>query len=152
MKIQKCTRNFPGREPPAKYQGKQKMKDTVELFRALADITRLRIMRVLVKSKTPLCVCEIVDALDLPQYLISRHLKVLRHVGAVENSRQGTWILYTIYDTSPVLSALLPTLNQNLVGEFIAEDDRRLSSRIARRINGKCVFGVRCCDHNKKSK
>jgi len=122
------------------------MKDTVELLKALADETRLRIMRILAKCDSNLCVCEIVDALDLPQYLVSHHLSILRHAGAVEDSRQGTWVMYAVHPlASPVLAALLPSLKDSLSGEVIAEDDRRLASRIARRVEGKCVVGMKCC-------
>jgi ArsR family transcriptional regulator len=123
------------------------MKDTVELLKALADETRLRIMRVLAKCDSSLCVCEIVDALDLPQYLVSHHLSILRHAGAVEDSRQGTWVMYAVHpQASPFLTALLPSLRESLSGEVIAEDDRRLASRIARRVEGKCVVGMKCCE------
>jgi ArsR family transcriptional regulator len=122
------------------------MKETVKLLKALADETRLRIMRVLAKCETHLCVCEIVDALGLPQYLVSHHLSILRHAGAVEDSRQGTWVMYAVHPlASPVLAALLPSLKDSLSGEVIAEDDRRLASRIARRVEGKCVVGMKCC-------
>lgn len=123
------------------------MKETVELLKALADETRLRILRVLAKSEAPLCVCEIVDALNLPQYLVSHHLSILRHAGAVEDSRQGTWVMYAVHpQASPSLTAMLPTLKENLRGEIIAEDDRRLASRLARRVDGKCVVGMKCCE------
>jgi len=123
------------------------MKDTVELLKALADETRLRIMRVLAKCDSSLCVCEIVDALDLPQYVVSHHLSILRHAGAVEDSRQGTWVMYVIQpEASPILSAMLPALKESLSGEVIAEDDRRLCCRLARRVDGKCVVGGKYCE------
>ena len=123
------------------------MKDTVELLKALADETRLRIMRVLANCDTNLCVCEIVDALDLPQYVVSHHLSILRHAGAVEDSRQGTWVMYAVHPlASPILSAMLPTLKENLSGKVIAEDDHRLANRLARRVEGKCVVGMKCCE------
>lgn len=123
------------------------MKDTVELLKALADETRLRIMRVLAKSEASLCVCEIVDALDLPQYLVSHHLSTLRHAEAVEDFRQGTWVMYAIHPkASPFLTAMLPALKDNLSGEVIAEDDQRLANRLARRVDGKCVVGMKCCE------
>jgi len=123
------------------------MKETVELLKALADETRLRIMRVLAKCETHLCVCEIVDALGLPQYLVSHHLSILRHARAVEDSRQGTWVMYAVHPlASPILSAMLPTLKENLSGKVIAEDDHRLANRLARRVEGKCVVGMKCCE------
>ena len=123
------------------------MKETVELLKALADETRLRIMRVLAKCETHLCVCEIVDALGLPQYLVSHHLSILRHARAVEDSRQGTWVMYAVHPlASPILSAMLPTLKENLSGKVIAEDDHRLANRLARRVEGKCVVGMKFCE------
>lgn len=123
------------------------MKDTVELLKALADETRLRILRVLANSDSSLCVCEIVDALGLPQYLISHHLSILRHVNAVEDSRQGTWVMYAIHPQAPpVLQAMLPALKENLAPEVVAEDDRRLCCRLERRVDGKCVVGMKCCE------
>jgi len=65
----------------------------------------------------------------------------------VEDSRQGTWVMYAIQpETSPILSAMLPALKESLSGEVIAEDDQRLANRLARRVEGKCVVGMKCCE------
>ena len=45
----------------------------------------------LVASKRSLCVCEIVDALKLPQYQVSKSLAMLRRAGLVDLDRNGTW-------------------------------------------------------------
>lgn len=66
----------------------------VEIFKACADETRLRILVLLGEGQ--LCVCEIVDVLDMPQGKISRHLAVLRRAGLVEDERRGTWIHYSL--------------------------------------------------------
>ena len=52
---------------------------------ALADPLRLRILR-LVRQRE-LCVCELVDALAVPQYRVSRHLTALRRLGLVAARR-----------------------------------------------------------------
>lgn len=62
------------------------------LFRALADTTRQRLLRVL--SSHELSVSELVEALDQPQSTISRHLKVLRDAELVQDRRVGTATLY----------------------------------------------------------
>ncbi len=62
-------------------------------------MTRIRIMRLLLERE--LCVCEIEDALQEPQYKISRHLAVLKNAGLVQDWREGQWMHY---DISPDLS------------------------------------------------
>jgi ArsR family transcriptional regulator len=64
------------------------------LFRALADETRLRILALLASSEV--CVCNIHDALGIPQPTASRHLAYLRRVGLVATRRQGLWVHYRL--------------------------------------------------------
>lgn len=70
------------------------MKEYVDLFKALSDETRLRIMVLL--SEKELCVCQIEAALRLSQVKVSRHLAILRHAGLVKDKRDGLWIYYSI--------------------------------------------------------
>lgn len=64
------------------------------LFRAFADRTRLRILSLLLRGE--LCVCEIVDVLDVPQPTASRHLAYLRRVRLVESRKEGLWHYYRL--------------------------------------------------------
>lgn len=70
------------------------MKEELNLFRALSDETRLRIMVLL--SEKELCVCQLEWALGLTQAKISRHLAVLKNSGLVKDRRQGLWIFYSL--------------------------------------------------------
>jgi ArsR family transcriptional regulator len=70
------------------------MKDIVRLLGALADPTRLRLVRLLAREE--LCVCELMEALRMPQYKVSRHLREMRRVGVVEATRSGRWMHYRI--------------------------------------------------------
>lgn len=65
---------------------------TLDVFRALSDEVRLRILRALLSAE--LSVAELVDVLDLPQSTVSRHLKPLRDARLVETRREGTSIYY----------------------------------------------------------
>lgn len=71
------------------------------LFRALADSTRRRMLRVLAAHE--LSVNELVEVLEVPQSTVSRHLKMLREVGMVVDRRCGT----------TTLSATLPPPEKN---------------------------------------
>jgi len=70
------------------------MKKYADLFKALSDETRLRIMVLL--SEKELCVCQIEATLGLPQAKVSRHLTVLRYAGLVKDRREGLWIYYSL--------------------------------------------------------
>lgn len=72
------------------------MKKIAELYKALGDETRLRIIQML--SKQEMCVCEIIDRLDKSQPAVSHHLKILKQAGLVVDSRDGKWIYYSLYD------------------------------------------------------
>ncbi|MGQ9468891.1 MAG: ArsR/SmtB family transcription factor [Nitrososphaerales archaeon] len=64
------------------------------LFKALADSTRLRIIKMLAAKE--MCVCEVMIALDLTQPNASHHLNILERVGIAKKRREGKWILYRL--------------------------------------------------------
>jgi ArsR family transcriptional regulator len=70
------------------------------LFRALADLTRLRSL-VLLQREGELCVCELTHALDMIQPKISRHLAILREDGIVSDRRAGHWVYYQLNPDLP---------------------------------------------------
>ena len=78
------------------------------LLQALADSTRLRIMALL-NGRDELCVCEIVEALALPQYQVSRHLRMLRAVQLVSGRRQGRWMHYGLNPRLPAADRAFAT-------------------------------------------
>ena len=63
-------------------------------FKALADPTRLEILRLLKAQTGPTCVCDIVDHFDLTQPTISHHLKILKDAGLLVQARVGIWSFY----------------------------------------------------------
>ncbi len=62
-------------------------------LKALADWTRLRIM-CLVHSFPGICVCQLIDALELTQTTVSKALGVLKTAGLVTDEREGQWVRY----------------------------------------------------------
>ena len=76
-------------------------------FKALGDSIRLRLFALL-GQYDELCVCHLVDAMQLPQSTISRHLSVLRHAGLVSTRRDGKWMYYRLHgDIAKPLFALI---------------------------------------------
>lgn len=65
-----------------------------QLFRALGDGTRLRLLALLQNGEA--CVGDLVVALELPQGTVSRHLATLRRADLVEARRSGAWAFYRL--------------------------------------------------------
>ncbi len=63
-------------------------------FHALSDETRVRIVDLLRGGEH--CVCELTEALDLSQPLLSFHLKSLKDAGLVRDRREGRWAYYAL--------------------------------------------------------
>jgi len=64
------------------------------LFRGFADPTRIRILNLLVPGQ--LCVCDLVELLEVPQSTVSRHLRYLHRAGLVEVSREWKYAHYRL--------------------------------------------------------
>ena len=63
-------------------------------FKALADETRLRILKLL--EVREMCVCEVMVALDLTQPTASHHLGILENAGLVRDKKDGKWVFYRV--------------------------------------------------------
>jgi len=68
----------------------------IEIFKALADPTRLKILECIKNEEK--CICEVIPFTGKSQPNVSLHLKVLKHVGLVNERRDGTRIMLSISD------------------------------------------------------
>ncbi|HEX21081.1 MAG TPA: ArsR family transcriptional regulator [Actinobacteria bacterium] len=71
-----------------------KSRELTQELRVLADENRLKIIACL--SSGEKCVCQLTDAVDIPQNLMSHHLKVLKKYGLVTDEHRGRWVYYTL--------------------------------------------------------
>jgi len=69
---------------------------TAELFGALADPARVRIVNTLATSPGPVCACEFEPALGLSQPTVSHHLKRLTEAGLLEREQRGRWAYFSL--------------------------------------------------------
>ena len=119
------------------------MDRDAETFQALGDPTRLRLLNLL-RQTGEVCVCELVDALRLPQYNISRHLQILRQAGLVDDRKRGKWVYYAISkNLEPYQRLLLRALDQLAEGrEDFRQDETRAGRRLKLRRDGLCCVGL----------
>ena len=74
----------------------ERYHDFVQMFKGLADETRLKIIDML--SSEELCACKILEEFDITQPTLSYHMKILTECGLVNARREGAWMKYTIND------------------------------------------------------
>jgi ArsR family transcriptional regulator len=98
-----------------------------QLFRALADPTRLRLVNLM--SEQEICVCYFIEVIGAPQPKISRHLAYLRRAGLVAARRQGKWMHYRLIvpDDSHAASILKVTLTALKENNEMQRDRERLN-------------------------
>lgn len=85
------------------------MKDLENIFKALADKNRLRILKLLEKKK--LCVCELAAILGITQPSVSGHLKKLKDAGIISEKKKSYWKNYAFTGfRSPYIKTLLGNL------------------------------------------
>lgn len=78
------------------------------LFKALADETRLAILRQL-REQGEVCACDFLACCSLAQPTVSHHLRVLREAGLVNADKRGLWVYYTLNaEKLELLRKLLP--------------------------------------------
>jgi ArsR family transcriptional regulator len=93
----------------------------VRLFAALADPTRLAIVRQLANDDET-CACDFSSCCDVGQPTVSHHLRVLREAGVVSAERRGQWIFYRL---DPSTAERLGALARSLVpGGLVSVSDR----------------------------
>ena len=109
-----------------------------QVFQALSDPTRLRMVRLLLGAGQPICQCEFVDSLEVSPANISRHAKILLQAGLLEERREGKWVYYQVAKGAVSLRTALAQ-NRDPV---VADDLHRFQKRLKLRQAGKCLMGV----------
>ncbi len=104
------------------------MENEAALFKVLADPTRLR-LAVLLSIEGETCVCQLAEALDAPEYKISRHLGIMRSSGVVEAKREGTWMYYRLSKARNRLEECLQECFKDCLADHktVTTDLKRLS-------------------------
>jgi ArsR family transcriptional regulator len=104
------------------------MKDMLNVFKALSDETRLRILKLLEHGE--LCVCDIVAALDTIQPKVSFHLSTLKEAGLIRDRKQGKWIHYRINDSDMFRRILILSVMERIPAVSVLKDRKRLEEFI----------------------
>jgi ArsR family transcriptional regulator, arsenate/arsenite/antimonite-responsive transcriptional repressor len=101
------------------------LRGLATVFKALSDETRLQIMALLLREKE-LCVCDVMEVLQISQTKASRHLRFLYIAGLVKDRREAVWVHYRISDEldatrTRVVETLREILPRTVPAELFAE-------------------------------
>jgi ArsR family transcriptional regulator len=90
----------------------------LSFYKCLSEETRLKSL-LLIVLEGELCVCDLVEAFQLSQPKVSRHLAELRKCGILVDKRRGKWVFYQLAPTLPAwaLHVLQHTAQQN--GDYL---------------------------------
>lgn len=97
------------------------MDNLTEFFKVLSDETRLRIIHLLTHQE--LCVCELVDILDLSQPKISKHIAKIRQAGLVNTRRKEQFILYSFDNSNNSYMNILSSIFEEVETNNTLEKD-----------------------------
>ena len=110
----------------------------INVFRALSDPNRIRIVKMLAEKE--LCMCEVREVLGLSSSTVSKHLTILRDAGLLLDSKDGKWVNFRLNNTAePVFIRSIITLVKKSFDdeETIREDMAKL-----RRVNRAKICGI----------
>jgi ArsR family transcriptional regulator len=116
--------------------------DAVQIFKALGDSNRLRIVRML--QQRELCMCEIRSVLKLSNSTVSEHLSILKEAGLIIDRKDGKWVNYRLSEgqSNSAIIAVLKMLKESFPEDAALKSDR---------VKVKSADREKICCLNKKS-
>jgi ArsR family transcriptional regulator, arsenate/arsenite/antimonite-responsive transcriptional repressor len=101
------------------------MRTLATVFKALSDETRLQMLALLLREKE-LCVCDMMEVLQISQSKASRHLRFLYIAGLLKDRREAVWVHYRISDEldaarATIVDGLREILPKSVSAELFAD-------------------------------
>lgn len=92
----------------------------------------------MLRAKNEMCLCELSDSLEEPEYKLSRHLKVLKSSGILTSHRDGKWIYHSLVKNRHLKAIYEAVRVYPEKGDRFEKDFRRFKKRILLREGGRC--------------
>jgi ArsR family transcriptional regulator, arsenate/arsenite/antimonite-responsive transcriptional repressor len=113
------------------------LKKVETFFKALADETRLRILKLLEGGE--LCVCDLTAALEMTQPNVSFHLGILKAAGLIKDRKEGRWSYYDLELSDMMARVVVPTALERMSGELVEADRKRLGEfQVCKNLRSNC--------------
>jgi len=109
-------------------------EDYAQFFKCLSEPVRLRILFLLLK-RGELCVCDLVESLEISQSVVSRHLAYLRNNSVLNSRREGAWVYYTLDKSNPFFGEVMANFAENGANSMELKADL---GRLSESVSGCC--------------
>ncbi len=105
------------------------MRDFLSITKALSDENRVRILMAL--SIGELCVCQIIELIELAPSTVSKHMSILKQAGLIESNKNGKWVYYRLADDAPIVATeAIEWAKKHLLSEKIIKRDAKVLKAI----------------------
>jgi ArsR family transcriptional regulator, arsenate/arsenite/antimonite-responsive transcriptional repressor len=114
------------RNIPKQLPGSFTLKDLVTIASALSDLNRVRALLALRQGE--LCVCRIIELLNLAPSTVSKHMQILKQAGLVDSRKEERWIYYHIVTDccNSTINGALDWLFTSVKNDVLYEQDSKL--------------------------
>ena len=100
------------------------MNDIFKITKAISDETRVRALLTLTEGE--LCLCQIIEILQLAPSTISKHMNILFDAGLIEKRKQGKWQYYRLpTKPTPTIKQILKWTITNLQENPAIQSDKK---------------------------
>jgi DNA-binding transcriptional ArsR family regulator len=119
------------------------VKSFITITKALSDAHRVSAIRYLCEGE--LCLCQLIEMLELAPSTVSKHMSILYQAGLVETRKQGRWIYYRLPDeqAEPEIQQTIHWARNYLTADQFEEELKKLE--VVRKTNREEL-----CSHYKK--
>lgn len=98
------------------------MYNFLSITKALSDENRVRILMAI--SNGELCVCQIIELLNLAPSTVSKHMSILKQARLIEGKKNGKWVYYRLFEDAPPIAAeAIDWAKKHLVSETVIKKD-----------------------------
>jgi len=104
------------------------LRATLHVTKALADAQRVRVLMMLKDGE--LCVCQIVEVLQLAMSTVSKHLSILEKAGLVNARKEGRWMYYRRPSKKHHAQPVLSWLDASLCDDTDIRADRKILHKV----------------------
>ena len=109
------------------------MAEYTDVFHAISNTTRLKIMWLLYSIDTKINVTEMIEVLEINQYNASKHLKILRDAGLIYRKSSGKWNFYYYINKDEAFYIYIKKSVMSISKEFMTEEINRCKTCLSLR-------------------
>ncbi len=108
------------------------MQDFLAITKALSDENRVRVLMAL--SSGELCVCQVIELLQLAPSTVSKHMSILKQAQLTQSTKNGKWVYYRLPSEVPQVAAdAVAWAQKHLVSDATVREDARILKAIMKK-------------------